>query len=80
MSEPIDLNHAFPDFIEQMHTMRATDGHFKKLYEDYLAIEKELHRIESGAETPADTYVEELKKKRLALKDDMSAVLHKAAA
>lgn len=80
MSEPIDLNHAFPEFVEQMHALRATDGHFKKLYEDYLAIEKALHRIANEAETPADAYVEELKKKRLALKDEMSAVLHKNAA
>ena len=80
MSEPIDLNHAFPDFIEAMQTLRGTNGHFKKLYEEYLAIEKELHNIANEAETPADAFVEELKKKRLALKDEMSAMLHKAAA
>ena len=80
MSEPIDLNHAFPEYAETMHTMRATDAHFGKRYDEYLAIEKELHRIESGAQASDDMHVEGLKKTRLALKDEMSAMLHKAAA
>ena len=80
MSEPIDLNHAFPEFIEQMHTLRSSDAHFSRFYEEYLMLEKELHRIENGAQTPDDAYVETCKKKRLQLKDEMSAMLHKAAA
>jgi uncharacterized protein YdcH (DUF465 family) len=79
MSEPIDLDHAFPHYVKQMHALRKSDAHFGKLYDDYLHIEKELHRIANEAETPEDTFVEELKKKRLALKDEMSAILHKAA-
>ena len=80
MSEPIDLDHAFPDYVKQLHALRKSDAHFGKLYEAYLALEKELHRIANEAETPEDAFIEELKKKRLALKDEMSAILHRTAA
>lgn len=79
MSEPIDLNHAFPDHVELMHTLRGSDGHFQKLYTQYMELEKELGLIAKQAETPDDAFVEELKKKRLATKDEMMSILNKAA-
>ena len=80
MSEPIDLNHAFPEFTAQMHSLRETDGHFRTMYEQYLTLEKTLHRVANEAETPADAQVEEYKKQRLELKDKMFAMLHAVAA
>ena len=80
MSEPIDLNHAFPNHIEAMREMRTGNGHFAKLYDTYLSVEKELHKIANEAETPEDAFVEQLKKKRLALKDEMLAMLNANAA
>ena len=80
MSEPIDLNHAFPEFVEAMPALRASNAHFAKLYTQYFTLEKDLHRIANEAETPEDPVVEGLKKQRLALKDEMSAMLHANAA
>ncbi len=80
MSEHIDLEHAFPGLVKLLHQLREDDGHFAKLYVQYMVIESELARIEKEVETPADDYVEGLKKKRLALKDEMSEMLHQAAA
>lgn len=80
MSYENDLAHEFPQYKERMHTLKMTDGHFKRLFDEYDTISKELHRIEAEVETPEDAYVEECKKKRLKLKDEIASMLAKAAA
>lgn len=73
--EPHDLHHEFPEMHDKIHELKLSDSHFQKLFEDYEEIVKEIHRIETGIETPDDMYTEELKKKRLALKDGLYAML-----
>ncbi|MCA9583623.1 MAG: YdcH family protein [Myxococcales bacterium] len=73
-----DLVHEFPEHRDAIHTLKMNDGHFARLASDYHDLAKELHRIEVGAETPDDMYVEELKKKRLFLLDEIHGILHKA--
>lgn len=80
MSYENDLPHEFGEFKEQLHRLKTTDAHFKRLFDEYDTVSKELHRIAGEIETPDDAYVESCKKKRLALKDEISAMLHKAAA
>ena len=65
----------FPEHHERIHALKD-DGHFARLAGDYHALAKELHAIEAGTETPSDAYTEELKKKRLAVLDAISAILH----
>jgi uncharacterized protein YdcH (DUF465 family) len=69
----------FPEMRERIHEMKMTNNHFMKLFESYDEVEHEVHRIESGAETASDAYLEEIKKKRLKLKDDLFAMLRQAA-
>lgn len=80
MSYENDLAHEFPQHKETMHTLKATDAHFKRLFDEYDVLSKELHRIAVEVETPDDAYVESCKKKRLALKDEIAGMLAKAAA
>lgn len=75
-----DLPHEFPQFKDAMHRLKSADAHFRKLWDEYDTLGKELHRIEVEAETPEDAYVEQCKKKRLKLKDEIVQMLHKAAA
>lgn len=51
------------------------DGHFAKMFKDYDELDHELRRIQQEIETPSDEVVEELKKKRLYLKDQMFKML-----
>ena len=74
--EPHDLNHEFPDQQDKIRQLKMHNGHFSKLAETYEKVVKELHRIETQIETPEDMYVEELKKKRLFLKDEIFAMLN----
>lgn len=70
-----DLAHEFPEYKERIHELKESDGHFARLAGDYHVLAKELHAIEAGTETPADDYVELQKKKRLALLDELYAML-----
>lgn len=73
-----DLVHEFPEYREKIHEMKLGNAHFAKLFETYNEVEHEVHRIEQGIETPADEYLEELKKRRLALKDELYQMLQVA--
>lgn len=73
-----DLAHELPEYRDRIPGLKTSDEHFAKLYGDYHELAKELHRIEIGAETPEDAYVEELKRKRLAIKDELAAMLRDA--
>lgn len=73
------LANEFPEFKERIHQMKVGDAHFAKLFAEYDHIEHEVHRMESGAQNVADGVLEQLKKKRLALKDQLFAMLKKAA-
>lgn len=81
-----DLAQDFPELKDDIHAMKMTDAHFRRLAEEYEAVCKELHRAQDGAGVMDDAHAEELKKQRLTLKDDLFAMLrlhqatqHKAA-
>lgn len=71
-----DLANQFPEHVARIHELKASDAHFARLASEYHSLAKELHAIEAGTETPSDDYVEKLKKQRLALLDEIHAMLH----
>ncbi|MBD3670162.1 MAG: YdcH family protein [Gammaproteobacteria bacterium] len=73
-----DLTHEFPEYKDKIHELKSSDNHFARLYEEYQEVDKEVFRIEEEIETPSDDYTEELKKKRLQLKDELYAILQKS--
>lgn len=78
--EKHDLLHEFPQFRDQIHQLKMENGHFAKMFEQYHDLDHEVRRIEEGVETTSDGYLEDLKKKRLHLKDEMYTMLSKASA
>ncbi|NWG86309.1 MAG: YdcH family protein [Hydrogenophilaceae bacterium] len=78
--EPHDLAHEFPEHKETMRTLKQGNAHFAKLFDEYHAIDREVRRIEQNIEPTSDVYAEELKKKRLALKDELYQMLVAAKA
>jgi len=75
--EKHDLHHEFPEFKDAIHDLKISDAHFAKLFEQYHDVDHEIHRIETGAENTSDDYLEERKKQRLNLKDELFAMLQK---
>lgn len=76
-----DLAQDFPELKDDIHAMKMTDAHFRRLAEEYEAVCKELHRAQDGAGVMDDAHAEELKKQRVTLKDDLFSMLrlHQAA-
>jgi len=75
--EKHDLHHEFPEFSDQIRDLKMNDSHFAKLFADYHECDHEINRIEQGIETPNDEYSEQLKLKRLNLKDELFTYLKK---
>lgn len=65
------LTGEFPEYKDRIHDLKANNRHFLKLYEEYQKLDDEVYRIEEGMETPSDDYTEEVKKKRLFMKDEL---------
>ncbi len=76
--EKHDLHHEFPEFHDQIHDLKISNMHFAKLFAEYHDKDHEIHRIEHGSEVSSDDYLENLKKQRLLLKDQLYAMLQKA--
>ncbi len=79
MLENHSLAKELPEYKELIHEMKMNDGHFSRLFNEYDEVEHTVHRIESGAEAASDERLENLKKHRLSLKDEMFEMLKKAA-
>jgi uncharacterized protein YdcH (DUF465 family) len=78
IGEHHDLLHELPEYKDKIHEMKLSNAHFAKLFDQYHEVDHEVRRIEQGIETPADDYTEEVKKKRLALKDELFKMLKAA--
>ncbi len=77
---PHELSDEFPDDHVLLHELKVSNSHFVALADRYHAVNREIHRIGAGVENPSDSYSEALKKQRLALVDEIAAILAKARA
>lgn len=71
LNEKHDLVHELPEHRDTIHNLKMTDNHFAKLFDEYHEVDHEVHRIETNVETTSDEYLEEKKKQRLHLKDEL---------
>lgn len=72
---PHELTDAFPDQIDAIHKLRDSNAHFAKLCDRHHELNRKIHRGETDVEPMDDAHLEELKKQRLALLDEISAFL-----
>lgn len=76
---PHELHEEFPDATEALHRLKSSDHRFARQAERYHEINREIHRIESGVAPASDETLENLKKQRLQLKDEIAAMIARAA-
>lgn len=69
------LAEEFPEFKDRIHELKTHDPHFAEVYDEYTDVDNQIYRIEEQIEAASDAYTEELKKKRLRLKDELYALL-----
>lgn len=72
---PHELHEEFPDKVQRIHDLRASDAHFARLADTYHALNREIHRGDTNVEPMDDFHLEDLKKRRLALLDEISTHL-----
>jgi uncharacterized protein YdcH (DUF465 family) len=65
----------FPEHHDAIHKLKVDSAHFRRLMDEYEAVDKEIFRMEEGIETPEDAVLTEEKKKRLDLKDQIADML-----
>lgn len=76
--EKHNLVHEFPELRERIHSLKMSDHHFARLFNEYDELDHEVRRIEEGVENTSDDYLETRKKMRVLLKDQLYGMLTKA--
>jgi uncharacterized protein len=69
------LTEEFPDAVQILHVLKEQDSHFAHLAETYDKVNETVQRMEANIEPADDFTMEKLKKKRLALIDEIAALL-----
>lgn len=68
--EKHDLHHDFPQYNEVITELKTSNKHFRKLYDEYNDITKDIHNIETN-EKFTDDELNALRTKRVHLKDEL---------
>ncbi len=76
---PHELTEEFPEFADKMTELRQTDKHFAKLADEYHDLNRAVHRAETDVEPTDDLHLMEMRKQRLALKDQIHSILLQGA-
>ncbi|HUS97482.1 MAG TPA: DUF465 domain-containing protein [Hyphomicrobiaceae bacterium] len=72
---PHELAAEFPDFKDRIHELKTSDAHFLRLFDEYHEVNREVHRAEAAGLNISDEHYEDLKKKRMVLKDQLYGML-----
>ena len=78
LNEKHDLVHELPEHRDTIHNLKMTNNHFARLFDEYHEVDHEVHRIETGVENTSDDYLEERKKARLHLKDELYRMIQQS--
>ena len=73
-----DINHEFPEHRDLIIQLKTSNRHFQHLADEYSKVTGEIESLEHRGSPESDTYMEELKKKRLQLKDQLFEILQKS--
>ena len=69
------LVNEFPQLKDKIHSLKTGNHHFARRFEEYNDLDREVRRLEGEGSPKADESMEDLKKKRLALKDELYRML-----
>nr|CAD6416034.1 hypothetical protein REQ54_01518 [Rhizobium sp. Q54] len=75
---PHEIHDEFPEYAGKMHALKVSDEHFAKLLEDYRDVNRAVHRAETKVEPVGDAYMEDMRKRRMVLKDEIYGMLVRA--
>ena len=70
-----DLHALFPDHGPVLHALKLESPRFRKLADEHHELEVRIKRFEAGLAATSDEELEMLKKKRLSVLDQISALV-----
>lgn len=70
----------FPEFRDLITKLKVEDAHFARLFEKHNELDQKIKNFEAGIEIATASEIEVLKKEKLAVKDELYAILKKKAA
>ncbi len=77
---PQALHDAFPQASGALQALKIGNAHFQALAEQFDALDTEAAHIEAGEEPASDARLEEIKKHRLAILDEIATLVANAEA
>jgi uncharacterized protein len=69
----------FPEYRDLITQLKGHDHHFTRLFEKHNALDQTIKNLEAGIESGSPLQIEQLKKEKLALKDELYGILRKAS-
>lgn len=72
---PHELAEEFPEFAEKIHALKISDTHFSRLADEYHTVNRDVHRAEENVEPTDALNEQDMRKRRMLLKDQLYAIL-----
>ena len=72
---PHGLHDEFPNDHARIHKLKTRDKHFVGLADRYHELNRAIHRVEAEVEPTSDDVLKDMKKQRLALRDEIAAII-----
>jgi uncharacterized protein YdcH (DUF465 family) len=69
----------FPEFRDLITELKGQDLHFSRLFHRHNELDQEIKNMETGLVPAGDLVIEQLKKEKLHLKDQLYNILRKAS-
>ena len=70
----------FPEYRDLISKLKKSDLHFQKIFDEHNDLDQKIKNIESGIAVDTSESIENLKKQKLKLKDQLYEILKKASA
>jgi len=70
-----DLHHEFPELNERIHELKVKDSHFRRLFDEYHELTRNIEKMEDEVTPVATRTEEEAKVRRVYLKDELYRML-----
>lgn len=70
----------FPEYRDLITKLKTSDRHFQQLFDKHNELDQVIKNKESHIEPGSANDIENLKKEKLALKDELYNILRKASA
>lgn len=65
----------FHEYREEISKLKQENAHFAKLFDEHNALDQKIQNMESGIEVTTHEVIQELKKEKLHLKDEIFSIL-----